>query len=259
MKKIILFILISSIAFITTSAQTAVNFTVDDCDGNSTDLFSQLDSGKVVVMLWVMPCGACISVAANVNNVVQGYESSNPGKVLFYMVDDYGNSSCATLSSWASTNSIDVSACFSSSDIDMSDYGTEAMQKTVVLGGADHSVYFNDEGSISTSSMENAIDDALAAATSGINEKATSNFQLNVFPNPATDKLFVSYIHTQTGNIQLEIINMLGGKVKEITNENQQAGLNEITIDITGLKKGFYFLKISSDKADQLVKFAVLN
>ncbi len=257
MKKMLLIILVSSLTLTMTFAQTAVNFTVNDCNGNSTDLFSQLDSGKVVCMLWVMPCGACISVAENVNTVVQAYASSNPGKVLFYLVDDYGNTSCSTLSDWAGTNELDITACFSSAGIAMSDYGSDAMQKTVVLGGSSHTVYFTDDGSISTSNMQTAINSALS--TSAIIENHKNNFQLNVYPNPATDKLYLSYSLTEINSVTLEIVNMLGEKLRTITNENQKTGLNEINIDVADFKNGFYLLKISSENTEQVVKFNVLH
>ena len=68
---------------------TATDFHVADCDGNSHHLFSELDSGKVVVIVWVMPCGPCATYALNAYAAVQTYSSSHPNRVLFYLVDDY--------------------------------------------------------------------------------------------------------------------------------------------------------------------------
>src|ERR1035437_81122 len=128
MKKIVL---IALIGIITQAgiAQTAVNFSCKDCSNNSHDLFNELKAGKVVVITWVMPCGQCIGVASTVASTVSGL--SNPN-VVFYLVDDYANTTCSTLNGWASTNSITTNANFSNAAIKMSDYGTDAMQKTVV-------------------------------------------------------------------------------------------------------------------------------
>jgi len=235
--------------------QTAVNFTVNDCNSSSTDLFTQLDAGKVVVITWVMPCGACIGVASTVNSVVAGYDNSNPGRVLYYLVDDYANTSCGTLDSWASTNNITPDATFSSSTISMSDYGTSGMQKTIVLGGTSHTVYYNKVGTINTSTMQTAINNALAAT--GIYDNSKMDFQLKVFPNPVTDKLFVSYSINQPEDVKMEIVNMLGEKVKEIRNEKQSIGQYDLSINTGNFNNGVYFLKVTSSDSSQLMKFTV--
>ena len=248
-----MFLLISCIAF----GQSAVNFTVNDCNNNSTDLFTQLDAGKVVVMTWVMPCGACIGVASTVNTVVAGYASSDPGRVVYYLVDDFANTNCSTLSSWASTNSVSPTACFSSSSVKMSDYGTPGMQKTVVLGGTSHTVYYNVVGAVNTTNMQTAINSALAAT--GINDNHKVDFQLKTFPNPVTDKLSVSYSLSQSDNVKLEVVNMLGEKVKEITNGKQTAGQHRLFIGTEDFNAGVYFLKVTSNDLSQLVKFTVAH
>lgn len=255
MKKLItslaMLLLITSIAF----GQTAVNFTVNDCNSTSTDLFTQLDAGKVVVITWVMPCGACIGVASSASNTVAGYASSNPGGVLFYLVDDFANTTCSSLSSWASTNSITPDATFSNAAVKISDYGSYGMQKTVVLGGASHTVYYNVVGVVNTANMQTAINSALAAT--GINDTPEIDFQLKAFPNPVADKLSVSYLLKQPDNVKLEVVNMLGEKVKEITNGKQTAGQHDIMVGTEDLNTGVYFLKVSSNDFSQLVKFTV--
>lgn len=255
MKKILLIIpmilLLGGISF----GQTAVNFTVNDCNSTSTDLFTELNAGKVVVITWVMPCGACIGVASSVNTVVAGYASSNPGKVLYYLVDDYANTNCSTLSSWASTNSVSPDATFSNSAVKMSDYGSAGMQKTVVLGGTNHTVFYNVIGAINSSNMQTAINNALAAT--GINDIKKTDFRLKAFPNPVIDKLSVSYSLEQSHNVKVEVVNMLGEKIKEIKNEKQVIGQHELLIGTEDLSSGEYFLKVTSNDLSQLVKFTV--
>src|ERR1043165_5686641 len=83
---------------------TATNFTATDCNATSHTLFTELDAGKIVVLVWVMPCAACISDAKAAFDAVGSFASSNPGKVVFYLSDDIGDAGCSTLNSWASTN-----------------------------------------------------------------------------------------------------------------------------------------------------------
>src|ERR1043166_358895 len=113
MKKI--FTLLFSGASLLSMAQTATNFTANDCASTNHMLFTELDAGKVIVICWVMPCGNCITSASTDETTVQSFASSNPGRVKFYIVDDSGNSSCSTLTSWESTNGITADATFSNS------------------------------------------------------------------------------------------------------------------------------------------------
>src|SRR4051812_49233225 len=104
MKKILYSILLLPVTSL--FAQTAPDFTAIDCDGTSHNLYSELNTGKVIVLNWVMPCSMCIGGSAGAYNTVQGYASSNPGVVLHYLLDDNGGTACSTLQSWAVTNSI---------------------------------------------------------------------------------------------------------------------------------------------------------
>lgn len=62
MKIHILYIIIVAFSTIIMAQEKATNFTCNDCSGVPHDLFNTLDSGKIVVMVWVMPCGACTGV-----------------------------------------------------------------------------------------------------------------------------------------------------------------------------------------------------
>ena len=255
MKKIILTALALFLSGVMAFSQTATNFMVDDCDGNSTDLFKQLDSGKVVVLMWVMPCAYCISVASDVNTTVDGYDSSNPGRVLFYLADDFANTTCSTLDGWANQNSISPDATFSDTLISMYDYGSPAMQKTLVLGGYNHTVFYNTSGAVSVSAMQTAINSALAAT--GIKKIGKVDLHLRICPNPVADKLSVSYSLNHPGNVKLEVLNILGESVKEIKNEKQSAGQYDLLVNAENMITGIYFLKVSSGDSSQLVRFTV--
>src|SRR5688572_13116309 len=81
-------------------AQTATNWKVNDCSGISRELFQDLDGGKVVVVIWVMPCALCIDESLISQTEVQNALSTNPGRVVFYMADDNGNTDCTTMADW---------------------------------------------------------------------------------------------------------------------------------------------------------------
>jgi hypothetical protein len=254
MKKSILSIAVLFIAFFA-SAQTATNFNCNDCAANNHDLFTELAAGKVIVITWVMPCGACIAPASTAANTVAGYASSDPGRVKFYLVDDYGNSTCNTLSSWASTNSISSDAIFSNSAISMSDYGTAGMPKTVVIGGSGHTVFLNQNGTVTVSAIQNAINSALATS---IAENPPGFTNLELFPNPvAGNTTTVSYELTMNSDVRIDIYNTLGAIVKSVVVKNQTPGKHATPVDMSAFSNGIYFFRLGVGEYSQTTKVIV--
>jgi hypothetical protein len=259
MKAILMFLALTSIGVKSLNAQTtATNFNCNDCSGNNHDLFTELDQGKIIVLAWVMPCGGCINPAQAAYDKVQTYATSNPGQVFFYLVDDYANSSCSSLTSWAIGNDMDSAIVFSNASISMSDYGTDGMPKIVVLAGTDHQIYYNVNVFSDGDGVQAAIDSALAESTFGINELSNSNFQLSLFPNPTNDKnILISYNLIGTIDVIIEIYDPMGDKVESLFIKKQTAGNYEQLFDLSNLTSGVYFIELSAgDRIDKL-KFVV--
>jgi hypothetical protein len=253
MKKLLLSILV--FGALASRSQTATNFNVNDCGGTSHDLFTELNSGKVIVLCWVMPCGACISPAQSAHNIVQSYASSNPGVVQFYLCDDYGTTSCTTLNNWKTSNGLTQATVFSNAAIKMSDYGSTGMPKMVVLGGLNHQVYDNQNNTLNSTTFSTAINNALAAATS-ITEVSADVVSAKVSPNPASSELTLSYNAKQTDKLFIEIYNSIGQKVKVV--ENASAfGKNEIKVNVESLSTGNYFVRVDNGKSVETVKFSI--
>jgi len=251
MKKTLMIILAILTTFGFAYAQTtATDFTTNDCNGTSHSLFDELDNGNVIVIAWVMPCAPCATYTIPAYSAVQSFATSNPGQVSFYLVDDFANTNCATLTSWGNGNNMPLSTTFSSSDISMSDYGTNGMPKVVVLGGADHTIFLNkNDNKINFAGVQGAINDALNAPL-GIEQAQENHFQLITYPNPVNNILNVSYTKDQSEKITYRIIDILGKIViqeKELTR----------SIDVSSLNNGNYFLKVSSKKSSESIPFIV--
>ena len=227
-------------------SQTATNFNCNDCFGTPHDLFAELDAGNVIVMCWVMPCGGCVSSAQTNYALVDSYQASNPHTVFFYMVDDEGNTTCSLLNNWALTNGIDpasYSLRFSDSTINMLDYGTYGMPKTVVLGSSDHTVFYNYNGVVNGIDVQNAIDAALSAT--GINEPKLNSISIEVFPNPVSGALSVSLDLAATSNVTLQLFNLEGKLVLDIFHGKLNAGKNNFDVKSAALSDGMYLLKFN--------------
>jgi hypothetical protein len=84
-------------------------------------------------------------------------------------------------------------------------------------------------------------------------EPGEAEAQLFVFPNPASDKFYVSGKALRTGS-RVELINLLGAKVSsaKITSAHQK-----IAIDISRLPGGLYLLQITDDEKKLSAKVLV--
>ena len=290
MKKLTLFISLSFIS-ISIAFSQATDFTTDDCNGVTYNLFDSLDAGNIIVISWVMPCGPCATYSLPAYSAVQSFATTHPGRVYFYMADDYANTSCSSLMSWGNSNNMPNSIFFSSPDVNMNGYGTAGMPKVVVLGGTNHTIYFNEnDGNINFLGVTTAIDsalldnsvqttwdclngscidsgngngiyaDSLTCVANCITNDITNfthNDILLVFPNPTNDFLNISYKVIPDEDINFEIINILGETVFTFNQSSQNIGQYNNTFDISGLTKGTYFLKLSTLSHTEISRFVV--
>lgn len=246
MKSLIILIFAFGSIF-TGISQTAVNFNCNDCDGVNHDLFTDLDNGKVVVICWVMPCASCIPPSKTAYNVAMSYESSHPGRVLFYLADDLGSTPCNYINSWANTNDILASATsfrFSDPSIDMNDYGTPGMPKIVVIGCNTHHVFYNLNTTVSDKALQNAIDTALNCS-SGIKDSKGKTSEVKIYQSHTGNELTVDFTAISNAQLKINFYNIYGSIIPAATIiEKYFQGSNSITIGTGMLKKGMYILDI---------------
>ncbi len=237
---------------------TATDFTTNDCNGVSHNLFSEIDAGNVIVIAFIMPCPPCAVRSLPAYYAAQSFANTHPGRVHFYIADDYGDGSCAGLSSY--DDDMPISTLFCSPSVSMSDYSSLAtgMPKVVVLGGSNRAVYLNqDDDKIEFTSVQLAIEDALSDP-SAIQQSVSTKFNLSTYPNPVNSILNVSYSINQSDVINFTIVDVLG-KVVLSSEENLSYSIkNSIkSIDVSTLNDGSYFLEISSGNIVENIPFIV--
>jgi len=237
---------------------TATDFTTNDCNGISHQLFTDLDAGNVIVIGWVMPCGPCATYTIPAYSAVQSFSASHPGRVHFYLVDDFANTACGTLVNWGNSNNMPLNTAFSSSDISMSDYGTNGMPKVVVLGGNDHLVYLNkNDDKINFTDVQTAINDALSAPLA-VEQSVSNEFEISSYPNPVNNVLNVSYSSIKSAIINFTIVDALGRVILTVEdNPSFSVGKSIKSINVSTLDNGNYFLKISSESVVESMPFVV--
>ena len=133
---------------------------------------------------------------------------------------------------------------FSDPSIDMGDYGQIGMPKIVVLGGAGHYVYFNENSS--TQNINSAIDLALtgAAVTTSINKKEEI-ISFHCYPNPSNGLFKINYSFKNKIDWKIEMYNLLGEKIleKQLISESLNG---EFSINTQNLPNGSYLLKLTN-------------
>ena len=233
---------------------TATDFITDDCNGVTHNLFDSLDNGSVIVIAFVMPCGTdCEEFSLPAYYAVQSFNaigSSNAGRVHFYLADDYGNGDCTSLNNFSIN--MPFSSKFDTSDVTMLDYlgSGVGMPKVVVLGGADHTVFYNmNDNKINFLGVEEAINNALNAPLN-IEQTVENKFKFLTFPNPVNNTLNVSHSEVNSEIITFSVIDLLG---KIVIQENKFT----TSIDVSSLKNGNYFLKVSSETSSESIPFVV--
>jgi len=251
MKKtlMIITVILTNLGF-AYAQNTATDFTTNDCNGDPHTLFDELDNDQVIVITWVMPCGPCATYAGYASDAVQSFATSHPGKVKYYLADDFGNNTCSYLTGWAANYNITADAIFSDALLDMHDYGTTGMPKVVVLGKNTHTIYYNKNDNQTTQiGVENAITLALTASV-GIDDQA-NDLNLTAYPNPTNGIINVEYISKIP--VRLNVINLLGENVFSQNTNNTK----KTTMDLSNLNKGLYFLQMTTESKTTSLKFTL--
>jgi PKD repeat protein len=97
----------------------------------------------------------------------------------------------------------------------------------------------------------------ITSSTTGINEEE-SEYHLNVFPNPASDKAVLSYEIPAQQKVSIHIYNALGQEVFTQAAAMMNEGSHELTIDTSDLGAGIYNVNLQTP-AGMLVRRLVVR
>jgi hypothetical protein len=221
-------------ASLTAQAQTtAVDFNADDCDGNSHQLFSELEAGDVVILeLVMMGCQPCVTAAQSLTaNVLPNV--SEPSRVKLYSIGFSNSVTCAQMNNWKSTNGFTHTVFAGMSNL-TTYYGGMGMPTIVVVGGSGHTVYYSELGHSASDNpaILAAIEDALDAQV-GIDEAGAT--EVAIGPNPTTDQLTLADKRWTRATIS-----DTQGRIVLTT------GVGAGTVDVAALPVGLYVLHVSN-------------
>ena len=227
-------------------AQTAMQFSELDCNGNSVDLFADLDAGKAVVLFFYMPqCGACPPPAQKIQLMANNINAEYPDFVKGYAFPFNNTTDCIASIDWATTSSVDhFFAPMDSGATMVAYYGGFGMPSVVLVGGLDHRVMFF---TMSFSTGDTAImSDSILALYSQLNNVGSlpagvSSF--DVFPNPASDVVSINLDLNEKANMLIDVTDITGKQVAVVMNESQ-SGIVRKQFHTEALSNGNYIIRL---------------
>jgi hypothetical protein len=95
-----------------------------------------------------------------------------------------------------------------------------------------------------------------------VNELKIIPTQFNLYqnyPNPFNPTTIIKYEIPVTGKVVLSVFNLLGQEVSELVNQNQSAGLYEVTWDARNFSSGVYIYQLSSGNHSVSKKLLLLK
>jgi hypothetical protein len=78
--------------------------------------------------------------------------------------------------------------------------------------------------------------------------------KLEIYPNPAHDKITVSFNSEENENVLIAIIDLSGRTLQTIYHDAGK-GLNELMIDLNNYSRGAYLIQIKSDRLNKQLPF----
>jgi hypothetical protein len=69
---------------------------------------------------------------------------------------------------------------------------------------------------------------------------------VSIYPNPATDKVSLTYTVPVDGDLQISLYNVLGAKVKDLKSSYHKSGNHELGFSLDGMSEGTYFIRMES-------------
>lgn len=223
------------LAYSVSNAQTiAPDFTATDCNGDNQNLYTELDNGKTVIIIWVMPCIGCVDGTIAADDARENLSVQYPDSILLWIVDDGPPSNCGTLNNWVSNIGMQPQRTFGnySNEIDQDNYGGFGMPHIVVIGPNKQIYYneFNTQGSGLEAAVENAIN--ITTAIADIDKPLVSY----ISPNPASGSLSVNATEELES---VSVISLTGQMVKHL----QPHQVRKLTIGLEDIVAGTYIIR----------------
>lgn len=86
-------------------------------------------------------------------------------------------------------------------------------------------------------------------------ETINSFGDIQAYPNPTTGDLFVKYNLLKSSKVDIKLCNITGSLIKTVSSM-ETTGTRTVSMDLSSVAPGFYFLKVSTPTEEKVVKIA---
>lgn len=102
------------------------------------------------------------------------------------------------------------------------------------------------------------LDDINITGVLGVNDGSLES-TVSIFPNPTSETATISYLLDKSGDVKIELVDVLGKKIMESNNVNQTQGEHtfQISKQDLNLRNGVYFVKFSIDNTSITKKLVI--
>ncbi len=99
---------------------------------------------------------------------------------------------------------------------------------------------------------------SLVYETTGVGDLHTNNMQLNVYPNPAIDHVFIDFEQKIPGSVTTRVLDITGKEIVTICNEKRYInGKHQLEWDASGVPAGIYFIQVFQQSAVKTIKVVI--
>jgi hypothetical protein len=188
------------------------------------------------------------SIVDNMDLLSSGIEiAAYDGEKCVGALTTYGTNKTEILISWMRVQRLNIDGARESVPITIKVFTSE--------GELDQSLY-----SVSFTAGGNYGDDLFSVAKIKLVNNVPETFLLDQnFPNPFNPSTIIRFGLPQDEKIAIEVFNILGEKVRTISEGFYKAGYHEVVFDAAKLPSGVYFYRISSETFKDVKKMLLLK
>jgi hypothetical protein len=252
-KSFLLFLIQFLFISIGWTQATVTDFNLTDCDGKVQHLYSMLDKGKIVVIIYEHQCSSCTAGSKNIKTVIDKYYSGDTNIVIIYL--DNGGYSCTATKNWVTNNNLLAGSCIAYSSDYLSPYGS-GMPVIAIGAGSGHFKFMStntlaaaDTGTIHTS-LKTA-KDALINGIQNVNENYDFKTSLIEFTN---GNCKIAFDSKQDEKLRIELVDLSGKIIKKFPDLAIKQGKTITNLQTGNLQPGSYMLTITSLKEKSILK-----
>lgn len=253
--------LMTIFSFSSSAQTTAMDFNRKDCDGNMQNLFSDLNSGKAVILEYFMlSCAPCPAAGTVLEAMKANLLSQYPGQIKFYMIAYTNSYSCAQTKNFVTSNGFSAIP-MDSGAVQVAYYGGMGMPTIVIAGGATHQLLGSPYQGFTPSDTTTMAADIRTFLNSqvGIKENVNKISDLSVFPNPSSSELNVKLVLKETSSIVIDVLDITGRTVANLFSDKVPAGNFSKTFNTQTLPAGNYMLKIMANGSVTNQKLSIVH